>query len=254
MQQIIKLLLCSIIFTVVSSVASAQTTVYGFELKNRMSVEGAEQFDLLWQELHKLGLEFDLKVLSFSRQVRLFSKDKQSCIFPASVGGVKQLMPEFIDANLQGSEGIDLVGLVAMTLDDSSNIHSHADLSGKSIAMWVGLDPKIILAGVDYKSLDQAANDETLLRMLSRKRVEVILGFMPDILLAADKLSIPLPHSTDVWLIPKRLTQVVCHDTAQNRQFLLQFDQLMKGIRSSGKLREFMGPLVNLQDGSEEYY
>ncbi|EPJ46241.1 MAG: hypothetical protein OFPI_34520 [Osedax symbiont Rs2] len=168
---------------------------------------------------------------------------------------MKTLLPEFIDANLQGSEeGIDLVGLVALTLDDSSNIHSHADLSGKSIAMWVGLDPKIILAGVDYKSLDQAPNDETLLRMLSRKRVEVILGFMPDTLLAAKKLSIALPHSTDVWLIPKRLTQVVCHDTPQNRQFLLQYDQLMKGIKSSGKLREFMGPLVNLQDGSEEYY
>ncbi|MCJ8337956.1 MAG: hypothetical protein MJK10_05760 [Pseudomonadales bacterium] len=254
MQQKIKLLLCSIIFTVVSSVASAQTIVYGFELKNRMSVEGGEQFDLLWQELHKLGLEFDLKVVSFSRQVRLFSRDRQSCMFPSSVPAVKRLIPEFKEFNLQGSEGIDLTGLVALTLDDSSNIHSRADLSGKSIAMWVGLDPKIFLVGVDYKSLDQAPNDETLLRMLSRKRVEVILGFMPDILLAAEKLSIALPHSTDVWLIKKRLTQVVCHDTVENRKFLVKFNQLMKGIRSSGKLREFMGPLVNLNDGSEEFY
>ncbi len=253
MKHPIQPFLVALAFTLITSLAVAETTVYGFELKNRMSVKGGQQYDLLLQEMADMGLEYQLKVLSFKRQVQSFGADPSSCIFPTSTIAAGRLLPE-IKTTLLGSDRVDMTGLVILNRKTDPMIKSLDELEGKTIAMWIGLDPKVFLPGVKYGSVIKVPNDETLLRMLDRKRVDIILGFMPDILLAADKLDLPFPQSSNIWPITKRGTQLVCFDTPENRAFISEFNKRLTIIKASGKLREIMGPLVNLNDETPAFY
>ncbi|NQZ32568.1 MAG: transporter substrate-binding domain-containing protein [Oceanospirillaceae bacterium] len=242
------------IFSVISPVIAAQTTVYAFELINRMGTAKDQQYDLLWQDMRKQGVEVDLQLKSFTRYKRAFKKDTNSCIFPANLDVVTKVVGKKSKAKFISAESVDYVGLVAITEAGDTKIETRADLAEKNIAISPILNSSNFLQGIDSAALKLADNNEVLLKMLYRHKVDAIIAFMPDILLAAKKLNYPLPHSTDIWFIKKHPISIVCHDTANNRIFVQQFNKQLQQLKKSGRLREIMGPLVNLGDGSAEYY
>lgn len=258
MQKISKInvLLSSLclILSIVSPFLAAETTVYAFELINRMSTVQDRQYNHLWQAMSNQGLEYELQIKSFTRYKRAFKRNINSCIFPANMGVVKKIAGKNLKQKLITADSVDYVGLVVLTANSDANITTRGDLAGRKVAISPILKSKIFLKGIDLTSLKLADNNEVLLKMLYRNKVDAIIAFMPDILLAAKKLNYPLPHSSALWLIKKHPISIVCHDTVDNRAFVQQFNKHLQQLKSSGRLREIMGPLVNLGDGSVEYY
>jgi len=166
---------------------------------------------------------------------------------------VKRLAGKDDKAQLISGNPVDYIGLVALTAA-KNNLLIRGDLAGKRVAISPVLNAKVFLLGIDTKALKIADNNEVLLKMLFRKRADVVVAFMPDILLAAKKLDTPMPHATDIWFIEKHPVSIVCHDTLSNRAFVQQFNKHLQTLKETGQLRDILGPLVNLGDGKDHYF
>jgi len=236
-----------------SPIKAAETDVYSFELVNRMSAQNDEHYNFLWQALGKQGLQYKLNIKSFKRYKLAYKHNTNSCIFPANKAVVKRLAGKGDKAQLISGNAVDYIGLVALTAE-KADLLIRGDLAGKRVAISPILNAKVFLLGIDTKALKVAENNEVLLKMLFRNRADVVIAFMPDILLAAKKLDSPMPHSTDIWFIEKHPVSIVCHDTLSNRAFVQQFNKHLQKLKETGQLREILGPLVNLGDGKDHYF
>ena len=127
-----------------------------------------------------------------------------------------------------------------------------ANLTDKKLSIWNGLNPDIFLPDIKYTSIEKVANDEIQLRMLNKGRIDAAIGLMPDMVLAAEKLNLELPKVSPKWIIPRSPTKgatMVCHNTPENQAFIKQFNANLTVMKESGRLREIMGPLVDIGDG-----
>lgn len=233
-----------------ASYSLAQPNVVGIELQYRLRQDGTAHYNQLWQRLANQGLEFNLTILSLKRALRDFSPDQGDCLFPTSLRSLTTTFPELASAPLFESDTVDYGALRIMTRHGEAPITSLAELDGKAIALWNGLDPSIFLQGVNAR-IHPTTDEDVRLNMLYAGRVDAILGFLPDTLIAADQLNFPIPtykHSYDYF--HDNLINMVCTDTPENRKFVEEFNAKLATLRSTGELRDILGPFANL-DGSD---
>jgi len=236
------------------NVLLAKTKIYGLELADRMCADESEHYNIFLLELRNLGLDYNLNYYSPMRRTRLFLNDKIACAFPANEIVLRKISSRASKPNFITSAPVDYISMVAITIDESQNIQISNDLAGKSIAIMSAFKPRNLLGNVDYARVGYANSHGDLLKLLYRKRIDVVVGLMPHFFLAAKRLNLPLPYVTGVWFFKKQPVSLVCHDTTNNRVFVQEFNQRLKQLRSTGKLRKIMGSYVNLNDGSKEYF
>ncbi|NIB39117.1 transporter substrate-binding domain-containing protein [Pseudomaricurvus alkylphenolicus] len=219
--------------------------IFGYELEFRLVKEGNTQYNLLFSSLRERGLTFELAVMPFTRILRDV-QSHQHCIFPASLNAIKTAKPVYRDLALIASDPVDHISLRVFTRRDSPKISDLSELNGKRIALWGGLSEDIFLGDIDAK-IETTPDELIRLRMLDKGRIDAILGFTPDVSLAAEKLGIRPPHYDETLaLFHDEGASVVCHDTPPNRQFLDQFNQILSELKTSGELRQILGEHAEL--------
>lgn len=169
-------------------------TVHGMELRNRMSIEGVEHYDHLWNKLIENGVDAKVSMSSLSRVLANFSEGDSSCLFPT---GSRALLP--ILPNLKGkiieSDVVDVGGMALVSRADHEAIKGVADLKGKRISMRNALDEKLFLPGLEAASIEKVSHDLSQLQLLDRGRIDAALVFTPDVYIAAEKMTL-LPESS----------------------------------------------------------
>jgi ABC-type amino acid transport substrate-binding protein len=227
-------------------------TIYAIDLVYRLSENGTTQYNALLDALVAEGLEFQVIVRPLSRSLRDFKDDITSCIFPATINALSINDESFSTLPHLSSSPIDKVSLRLLTKADAPVISDLRELEGKNIAVINGLNPDIFFSQIDV-SVESSASEEARIRMLNANRIDAVLGFVPDALLAAEALNIPVPkYSADLSFVSGEGVSIICHDTKPSNTFLKETNLIIEKLKKSGKLRAILGPHANLKTISDK--
>jgi len=227
---------------------SVANEVIGLELGNRLQSDGQGQYNQLWNKLTSLGVSKKLLVFPLKRALRNYKPTGNSCIFPSKINSLIKIFPQFNNSDFIASNGVDYVRIKVMTRPGEPVVKELSQLRGKRVAIWNGLDPKAFLPGLDVR-IETTLNEEVRLKMLYGNRVDAIIGFIPDALIAADKLGIKVPsHEGAYTYFADSPITLVCYNTEENRKFINKFNTLIKQLKLSGELREILGPHARLNE------
>ena len=222
--------------------------VIGLDLPNRLQADGQAHYNKMWERMIELGLDHELEVFPLKRAFRNFSEQQNSCIFPSTIESLTTSFPQFKGKNLIASSQVDYVHLKVMTRAGEPVIADLSELNGKKVALWNGLDPKIFLAGLEVET-ETTTSEEVRIKMLNSHRVDAILGFIPDTLIAADKMQVAAPeHEGGFVFFDNHAVTIVCFDSASNRALLAEFDQVLAQLKSTGELQTILGPHARVQN------
>jgi hypothetical protein len=238
---------CIISGNVFASQPSTKPIIYAYSLEFRLKEGGTNQYNELFNVLQNEGLEFDLKILPFKRIMSNFkTEDKLVCAFPTSKNAIEKSAPEISSLPIIISDGVDQISLRVFTRPESPTITSLEELKGKTVALWNGLDPTLLFKGAEIK-IETTPNELVRVKMLNAHRIDAILGFTPDVILAAQQLNLLEPHyDNKLALFRDEGASIVCKDSPQNRAFIKEFNTILKQLKTSGQLQQILGPHVEL--------
>lgn len=224
------------------SISSFAHHVIGLELPNRLQSDGQAHYNVMWNRILELGFSHNIEVLPLKRAFRDFSELQDSCLFPTTVESLTTSFPQFKGKRFISSDEVDYVHLKVMTRPGEPVISDLSELNGKKVALWNGLDPKIFLAGLDVET-ETTISEEVRIKMLNSHRVDAILGFIPDTLIAADKMQVTPPeHEGGYVFFDNQAVTMVCFESDNNRKLLEQFNHVLAQLKSSGELQTILGP------------
>lgn len=244
------ILLKQYLLLIILLAASLYTTaepvvVYGYELDYRLKPDGSGHYNKLLQQMQDQGLQIDLKVLPMIRATREFENRGRGCMFPASINAIIANRPEAAELGLIASDPIDRVSLRVLTHANQPVITDLQQLQGKHVGLWSGLSAAL-LPDIDL-TLEHTSSEKVRVRMLHAGRLDAIVGFIPDVLLVAEALDLPLPHyHPELALLLDEGAAIVCYDSEDNRKMLARFNTALASLRDQGTLRNILGPHTDI--------
>ena len=228
----------------ISSEEENEPIIYAYQLEYRLNKNSNEQYVALLDEISRNGVSFKKSILPIKRANKNFQKDKTSCIFPTTLSVKKTFHPDLKEIKLIQSDPIDKISMRVFTRPDEEKISSMEELKKrniKAIAYWQGLNIEKIVPQKDTL-LEPTPNEEVRLKMLYSNRADAIIGFMPDVYLAADKLQLPKPlFNENFAILLNQEASLVCHDTEKNIELIKNFNQHIKNMKENGKLSSILG-------------
>ena len=226
-----------------SDMGEGTVRIYGHALNYRLQERGREQYNKLFNKLADRGLAFELVVRPLTRVMRKFTEGS-GCFFPTSINAIKMAVPHYSSGPLVSSMPVDQISLRVFTRAGAPKVTALEQLNGRRVALWNGLDPEIFLKGIT-PLVETTPSEEVRARMLEAGRIDAILGFTPDVLLAADALSLAPPEYDEALaLFRDEGASIVCHDSEETREFIRQFNTHLAALKNSGELRSILGPHV----------
>ncbi|HEY7884081.1 MAG TPA: hypothetical protein VIC08_03940 [Cellvibrionaceae bacterium] len=221
-------------------------TVYAYQLDYRLEASGEGDYQRLLSVLQQQGLAFSLSVLPVRRAVRALDTEIQGCIFPASINATITSLPHIAQSGLIASAAIDRISLRVFTRTDSPVIRHLSELENKHVALWDGLNTDALLGDVAI-TIEPTTTEGIRVRMLQAQRLDAIVGFMPDVLMASEALDLPLPHyHVELALFEDEGASFVCIDTPVNRAWIEQANHLLQNLKDTGQLRQILSKHANI--------
>jgi ABC-type amino acid transport substrate-binding protein len=215
--------------------------IYGVSLEYRLQEKGSTQYNALLMHMEQLGLKFNLTIRPLTRVIRGF-KNHKGCMFPSSRSAMDEYTtPQYKHLSLIESYSVDYISLRVFTNTGDEKIARLEQLTGKRVGLWLGYDPNTFLKGINA-TIEITPSEKIRIKMLAAGRVDAIIGFTPDVMLAADALNVPLPHYDDALALFQNVgASLVCHDTPTNRVFITKFNRILGSLKKTGKLKEILG-------------
>jgi ABC-type amino acid transport substrate-binding protein len=221
-------------------------TIYAIELDHRLSENGDTQYNALLNLLTAGKERVNVTVRPLSRTLASFKKDKASCIFPATISAMTANGVSIIEEMLISSAPIDRVSLRILTKVDKPTIKSLNQISNQNIAVINGFNPNAIPSSLNT-TIEYTSNEEIRLKMLNADRVSAVIGFVPDILLAAEALNIPVPnYDENLSLIAVEGVKFICHNSVEAKNFLATTNQSINQLKNTGKLKAILGSYADI--------
>lgn len=227
-------------------IAEVPIKIAGVALEYRLNENGSDQYNKLLNHLADKNLNFNVVVFPLTRAVRSLI-DNSDCIFPSSLNSLNTHFAEQTKGyEFVASNPIDYISMRVFTRKDEKTIASFSELNDKKVAIWLGFDRNIYLKGINAV-VEEVASEEVRVNMLTKNRVDAIVGFTPDVFLAAQKLGVPIPdYNKKLSVFEGEGASVVCHKNAKNTQFIEKFNAQLEALRSSGELGNILGPYATL--------
>ena len=222
--------------------------VYGYDLDFRLQPNGEGHYHQFLAALEERGVAIDLDIVSLQRGLRYMEEEATACNFPATINAIIRSYPAFADIPLIAGDPVDHISLRVFTRPGEPVVSDMAELKGRRVALWNGLDPEAFLGG-SGALVESTPNESVRVRMLTAGRLDVIIGFMPDVLLVAEAQGMPVPHYAEsLALYLDEGATIVCRDTAANREQLAAFNVALDSLKRSGELQHILGPFADIAE------
>lgn len=176
------------------------------------------------------GGEFSFTIAPFKRVVRNFRAGASDCIWALDKALLKDIgldVSSFIESAplLNSSQRI-------FTRRDEPVISSLEALKGKRIAVLIGtnLQTELKPIGAEIVELN---SQEAKLKLLRVHRVDAVLGWMPDIAIAAKRNGLPMPDYDARLAVRKSGVGFVCQDDPVGRTFIGEINDAIKSVQAS---------------------
>ncbi len=221
--------------------AAEPVQVYAIALDYRLNEEGTKHYNRLLKAAQEKGLNFEVTVRPLKRSHSSFKSDDSSCLFPGSIHALMANDPDYAGLKLIASDPVDYVSLRVLTNRNRKVISSTDEISGKRVAILNGMNLEQLLGHVRVE-LESTPSEYISLKMLEAGRLDALLSFTPDILLAAEDLGLPVPRFDEkLALLRDEGASLICRDNLVNREFVKGFNSILKNLKKSGELQRILG-------------
>ncbi len=196
-----------------------------------LSSESGKYFKLIERAAKQSGVELNVTFYPSERAKRnYFKKNFNGCILPKSI-----LSEEYRD----GIESIPFQRTKIYLFSRTKKIKSLDDVQNLRIGLVQGID-----YGTDFKVLSDikknnlflyALDTKTSLQLLHKKRVDIILGFLPMIKSASQELGKDVPSYASNYDLITIQDTLVCHSNSENLKGLMKINRELSHILNNTK-------------------
>lgn len=234
-------LMLSIGATILAWAEKVEPRIYAINLEHRLNTAGTGGYNHLLDAIRSQGLDFELSILPLKRWYYRTKTEVDGCFFPVSVNAMETYDPAYKKARFVVSEPIDRITLHVFTAPSRPLITHLSQLEGMRVAAWKSNDSSPYIDTLKVY-VDESRDESSQLKMLYAGRLDAIIGFAPDVPIAAERLQLPPPHyDENLALLRDEGASLVCHDTAKNQLLINQFNRALIGLKKSGELNALLG-------------
>lgn len=177
-----------------------------------------------------IGTELSFKVIPVKRAVYHFENKHDDCLLSGNSLTIKNPEKYLV------SNPLSEIKLHFFNLQHMPPITSFNDLNqNKLIGGILGIDALYKKVLPKEHKLTLVSSDEQSINMLVAKRVQAILGFIPDLNAHLDIL-----HYDETFVLYHGSDNLICHDTQENRDYLKRINQALEDIKASPTYDEIM--------------
>jgi hypothetical protein len=218
----------------------ANTTIYGLKLKNRFELKLENSYPKLFRDFNTYSKnENKIIIQPIARAINNFIKDSASCVSPSNIGSLDIFYPDLSKTHsVIESIGIENVKMKIFSRSGEKAPSSISQLQNKKIVSWIGTDPKLIITDIPFDQIEVTSPKQAL-SLLYSKRIDYLIGFIPDTLLEAKTSNFPIPnHDSNLNLINSK-TRLVCHNTKKNQELISKFNEFISTLKLEKKLKAY---------------
>jgi len=221
--------------------------IYAYMLKDRLGKQENLPYNKLLKYVSQdLGDLVEVLPAPLPRSAQNFLQDNNSCIFPTSSAALQRVHSEKLAGRLLlNSEPVDFVSIRLYTSKSDPVITDKAQLKGKVIGHLLGSVGSLLLntEGVTIKNV---RDESLLLKMLARKRIDVLMGHHPDIPMAIERLQVDDLHFDPDLMVFSTAVHLVCHPFAGSQVILAAINKRIKEIRANGMAQQMLGKYAKI--------
>ncbi len=215
--------------------------VIGFPKEGRLEIDGSGPYgDLIRAILKQAGYDGAFIATPVLRALRYFETEGEVCLVPASMIAVTSQFPTIGADKLIASEPIDYITGHLVTRPGTKPIRNPAEIQGKIMAAWVGVNVKVFFPNIDFTLL-KTESEENAIRLLHNGRVDIIWSWIPDIYILYDQMGLGEPVLAEDSPIFGSSAHFTCHRTAQTEQLIVKIDKIINEMRANGDLKRILG-------------
>jgi len=178
-------------------------------------------------------------LIPYRRANRIFAQDKSSCHYPSTLNYMAAT--GIVDDTSDLVESYFMLRSVAHIFSryDTEPVTQKADVSGKVIAYPMGAEVPRLLDGFGASFIPVNA-EKSKAELLISGRVELMIGYMPDVVFVFRELGKPLPPFDPNFTINDDNIAIVCHRTPGNEALIARVNDRITSLRESGALAAFL--------------
>ena len=244
-----KLFLLSFVGMWIGAVTASENRlpkIYAMDLEYRLNESGTGGYNRLLDMIHQQGVRFHLSILPLKRWQNRTKADSQGCFFPTTIGALNKYNAARPGSSLIASHPVDKVNLRVFSAPNKPLIDDVEQLKGLRVAAWKSEGAAPYLSELKI-SVDESHDETSQLQLLYADRIDAVIGFTPDIHIAADTLELPKPRYADkLTLLRDEGATMVCYDTPENRRFVAEFNDKLGRLKQTGQLSVLLGQYASV--------
>lgn len=189
--------------------------------------------DVIYMALRGLEDQAEYSVQPYVRALRSFAEEPGSCIYSQSIALLSDLdMMADIGPMIETRSIVDYAGHIFWSVG-AEPIKKQEDLRGKTIGQLLGADYDDLFAELGVKPM--VVNTETQkTKLLYTKRVDGIVGFIPDIFMVFKAHSLePRPFSSE-FVLMRAGNSVVCRKTPATEKLIAKLTEQIGHLQHLG--------------------
>jgi ABC-type amino acid transport substrate-binding protein len=141
---------------------------------------------------------------------------------------------------LISSDPIDIVSARLYTRKTEPLITSTDQLNGKNIGHLIGQLGVKLLKNQKGITFSAVTNGESMIKMITKGRIDAILGFHPDTLISMHRLDFNELHYAEKLALFEVPIHMVCHKTPQNQSFIQTINLRIKEAHKKKLLQSML--------------
>lgn len=215
--------------------------IAGFPKEGRLEQDGTGHYaDMVQAILAETEVDARFVIMPVLRAVRTFDQGGSICMLPAAFERWKEKFPALTREDIIESEPIDYVTAHIVTRDGEPVISRLEDLSGKRLAVWVGLTIDTYLSDIDV-DLIKTESEESSIRLLMSGRVDAIWNWVPDAYILYERFGYGVPNLDENEPIFGAAAHFLCRRTPATEAFLSEVNPAIRAMRADGRIKDIMG-------------
>lgn len=227
--------------------ADDRAQLYSFLLKDRLDAKGTLHYNkVLTYILQDVNADLGVRIVPIARAVKSFFEEKKACIFPTSFNLLRfDQSPNTQKIPFIQSLPLDTISVGLYSRKENKALTSKNDVQGKVIGHLMGTVGRQMLHGVDA-IVRSVPDEEMLVRLLERGRVDAYVGHHPDTALAMERLGIKTINYKPDVVLHKTSVHIVCRDFEGVESIVSKMNARILELHKSGRLQKMLGPFAEI--------
>ena len=190
--------------------------------------------ELIYRILENADVEYDFQVYPLKRALRTFFRDEADCVWALDSGMLRQFDKQH--EPLLDSEALFTSTHHVFMVPGAGAIASLGDLAGKKVGLhyYSNMNEELEQVSAD---LVPVGDNNAKVRLLVNNRVDAILAWMPDVLVAFRTVGAGPAWINPVLKIEEANVGIVCHDSDITRPFLAKVNPVIRNFARSSAYR-----------------